>query len=166
VEAYLRTGDRRSQIPVLVALLIAFAIIEWLGVCTGFPFGRYSYTDRWWPAVALPNGGFYPLVVPFAWLMITGGSYLFAVAACLDLVMEQVMTSRLDYWRWTERGPLPGQAPVTNSAAWFGLGVLSGTSLWLVQSRSSREGRWIEAAQAGLLVIGCQFLLVLCLAIL
>ena len=121
----------------LGAVLLLGTIVELTGVLTGFPFGQYAYTDRWWPSVPLLNGGWFPLAVPFAWFLMAGASYLALgrglafvplaglLAASLDLVMEPVMVYRLGYWRWLVPGPLPGGAPLLNFLGWFATASLA-----------------------------------------
>lgn len=130
------------------------ALAEIIGLFTGFPFGRYEYTDRWVPTVPLGMGHRFPLLLPLAWLMMVGGSFLFvsrywqgwklvvgtaALAAAIDIPMERAMTDVLGYWKWTPPGPLYG-APVLNVFGWLGVGALAAFSIRKakVQERSSR----------------------------
>jgi putative membrane protein len=121
--------------------------VEIAGVLTGFPFGRYAYTDRWWPTVLLPGSARFPLQLPFAWFLVAGTAYLTVagfgqgrlgkgyvpmaglLAALVDLVMEPVMTGRLAYWRWLDPGPLPGDAPVANFLGWFATAAVAAVAL-------------------------------------
>lgn len=147
-----------------VRLLFAFvlgAASELIGLATGFPFGRYAYTTEWWPTVALPMGRF-PLMLPFAWLLMAGASLFVAVrldrvmwravilgglvAAVVDLAMEPVMAGPLGYWRWLEPGPLPGGAPVANFFGWWATAALAGAVLGFgvpADRLKSREPAWV-----------------------
>lgn len=128
-------------------LLLAFGLgagAELIGLASGYPFGRYAYTAEWWPTVGLPIGRF-PLMLPFAWLLMAGASTFVAagltravwqtvllgglIAAVVDLAMEPVMAGPLDYWRWLEKGPLPGGAPVSNFLGWWATAVVAGAIL-------------------------------------
>ncbi len=168
----------KSRKATVVGLLPFFALIEYLGIASGFPFGRYAYSDRWWPVVRMAGVGSYPLIVPFAWLLVVGGSILFmagfvkgwvavpigaALATTVDLGMEPVMTGRLGYWSWIERGPLPGHAPWQNAAAWFGLSLITGS--WLRRLGAVGTTRQDAASTAGI-VLGGQILLMACLSLL
>lgn len=131
----------------LGVVLTLGACIEIAGVLTGFPFGHYAYSDRWWPVVPLADGVLFPLQLPFAWFLMAGASYLTVVAlgqgrlgkvytlltgllaALLDLVMEPVMVGRLGYWRWTVPGPLPGGAPISNFLGWFATAAIAAVAL-------------------------------------
>jgi putative membrane protein len=118
------------------------AVAEVVGVVTGAVFGPYTYTHRWAPVVALPGGELFPLLVPWAWLLVAGGCAwalplrgwarsLAAglVAALIDLPMEAVMTEVLRYWEWNPRGPLPGGAPWQNFFAWWAVASAAATLL-------------------------------------
>ena len=85
----------------------------------------------------------FPLLLPLAWLLVAGGSYLVArrawlgaiLATAADFVMEPVMVQRLGYWRWLEPGPLPGGAPWLNPIGWFVCTWVAG----LILSRRERK---------------------------
>lgn len=108
---------------------------ELLGVYTGFPFGRYAYTGAWQPNLVLPGSTNFPLLLPFAWLMVVGSLFVLLrhgsvtgtalrvglAAATIDFFMEGVLTSTLRYWKWLEPSALPGGAPLANIAGWFGV---------------------------------------------
>jgi putative membrane protein len=110
---------------------------------TGLPFGAYRYTNAWWPTIRLGDAGPFPLQLPFAWLLIVGASFLALrpftgrwtwvvaalLAAAIDLAMEPVMTGPLGYWRWSEIGPLPGGAPLANTAGWAAVAMIAGIAL-------------------------------------
>lgn len=166
VEATFR--DYAREVPgAWVRVLAVFALgasAEIVGLATGFPFGRYVYSDAWWPTVALPSGPF-PLSLPFAWLLMAGTSALSwgsrdsrtptmpagaralvggLLAATVDLAMEPVLTGTLGYWRWLERGPLPGGAPLSNFLGWWATAALAGLLLALgAPVTRSRAPRWV-----------------------
>lgn len=127
-----------------ILLLLIGGISEILGVYTGWVFGDYVYTQKWWPTIALPvpsnnlewRTPLYPLVLPFAWIMVVGacqavlpdritgkGRALLAatIATLYDFaLMEPVMVSKLQYWAWryNEDG-LPFGVPWHNYAGWW-----------------------------------------------
>jgi uncharacterized membrane protein len=130
----------------LVAVVLAVALAaEILGVGTGVPFGRYSYTHTLGPEVAGV-----PLLVPLAWLMmaypcllmarvltarlripdparvllvgVTGGAAL----AAWDVFLDPQMVAA-HHWAWAHPSPgLPGVAavPVTNLVGWLVVGTV------------------------------------------
>lgn len=57
---------------ILTVLVLGWAV-EYLGSRTGFPFGRYHYTD-----LLQPQLGGVPLLIPFAWLMMLPPSWAIA----------------------------------------------------------------------------------------
>jgi uncharacterized membrane protein len=70
---------RAWPLPRLVGVLLAVIVLGWaaeyLGSQTGFPFGRYHYTDLLQPQV-----GGVPLLIPLAWLMMLPPSWAIASA--------------------------------------------------------------------------------------
>lgn len=150
---------------VALGVLVLGAGVELTGVATGYPFGRYRYTDHWWPTVTLERIGHFPLLVPVAWLLVVGSSTLAAsamlhaprsrgplalasglLAAVLDLAMEPVMAGPLDYWRWEHPSPLPGGAPLLNFVGWF-VTASAGAAILLrggeVRVQDARDSRWV-----------------------
>lgn len=132
-------GDWRTTAFVLVYC----AGVEIAGVLTGFPFGRYHYTEAWSPLLPLPGGHVFPVALPLAWLMVGGGSWLAigrwiggwqrialsaVVTMLIDVPLEDLMVRGLKYWQWDEPGPIFG-APVQNSVAWLACGVVCAVAL-------------------------------------
>ena len=155
---------------VLAASLIASLAwaIEHIGVTTGFPFGRYSYTAALQPQIF----GVVPLAIVCAWLMVAVGAWQLAGALSagaggrahrpgsglrshllaatlvmlLDLQIEPVATAINRYWVWGQDGWYYG-VPASNFAAWWVVGAL----LTLVVARvlspfepgmAARAGAW------------------------
>jgi|GEM_PF-675015 len=137
-------------------VLLLGVAVEVVGVITGFPFGRYAYSQRWAPVVHLPGVGWFPLLVPLAWFLIVGAAaasvtrfgrgerppWVYAAwaalaAATVDLVMEPVMVYRLGYWEWLDKGPLPGAAPLTNFAGWFAASFVAAWWLYKAGARAA-----------------------------
>jgi len=144
----------------VAGIAIFGGFVEGVGVATGWPFGAYYYTDRWFPTQWLGQGRL-PMQVPFAWALVTLGSlgvarlvpalrsniFLISVAAGLvaalvDLVMEPVMTGPLSYWHWNPLGPLPGGAPLANFFGWWGTAAAGAAiAAWFLRCKcaESRE---------------------------
>jgi len=132
------------------AVLLIGAAAELIGIYTGFPFGRYEYTHAWWPAIDLPGGLTYPLLVPFAWTLVVGGAYFWwraaptailigaLTATLVDLSTEHVLVNRLGYWRWLEPAQLAG-APYSNYIAWFVVSALALGTLWRLGARPTKR---------------------------
>jgi len=143
-------GDWRK-----VAIVLAFsAAAEVVGLYTGFPFGRYEYTSHWWPSLPLTNGHQFPFLLPFAWFMVVGGSYLSVrqlvegwqavaltalVTALIDAPMERGMTTVFRYWTWLEQGRVFG-APLQNSFGWAAVSAIAAGVL-LEKSPASKVSR-------------------------
>lgn len=134
---------------------------EAVGVTTGVPFGRYTYTEAWWPTVGLPSGGHYPVSVPLAWLLVVGGLWLVLAAvtkgwqrvlavglaaALFDAPLEDLMTNHLGYWKWLDTGPVFG-APILNSVGW--LATASVAALVLGDRPVAERARQAAAVLAG-----------------
>lgn len=162
---------------IAVALVLGIGIVaEVVGLYTGYPFGRYVYTGRWLPSIGLPGGMNFPLLLPFAWLMVTSGAYLvvrrFAsgipaifgtafLAALVDLPMEWAMVVNLRYWEWTDPswpiGDVGFGVPWLNSLGWLGVSLLAGWVFVACESHRGNEmppkqGPWILGLQTALMV--------------
>jgi uncharacterized membrane protein len=122
---------RRAIAFALIVLPLAFAV-EFIGVTTGLPFGRYHYTG----ALVPPVLGRVPAPITCAWLMIVLGSLVTArvyaagarrgittliaaaLATGLDACLEPTAFHVKSYWLWEQSGPYYG-VPTRNFVGWF-----------------------------------------------
>jgi putative membrane protein len=120
----------RGLLAALCIAVISWAV-EHIGVTTGLPFGRYSYTD----VLGWKFDGAVPLPIPFAWLLVVpaaiGAARLLVraghsislllvaplLALTLDLLLEPVAAYITGYWQWLDSGPYYG-VPTANFLAW------------------------------------------------
>ena len=125
---------RRGALAALAVLLLAWGV-EHLGVSSGFPFGRYTYTTMLQPQLF----GVVPLPIACAWLMVAAGGWQIAGAVArtasgritlaatlvllLDLQIETVATRVNSYWIWHDSGWYYG-VPTANFVAWWLVGLL------------------------------------------
>lgn len=143
---------RRGGLAALAVFLLAWGV-EHLGVSTGFPFGRYVYTDLLQPQLF----GVVPLAIGCAWLMVAFGGWQIArrllprarqadalpallsatLVLLLDLQIETITTRVHRYWVWLESGPYYG-VPTANFVAWWLVGLL----MALVVARALPAGAW------------------------
>lgn len=123
----------RGATAALWIWILALAV-EYVGVTTGVPFGRYIYTDM----LGLKLDGAVPLPIPFAWLLVVPGAIstarllgikgrmLISAAPLLivlfDLLLEPFAVYILGYWTWLEYGPYYN-VPSTNFLAWGAVGL-------------------------------------------
>jgi putative membrane protein len=107
---------------------------ELVGVATGRPFGRYSYSERLGPRV-----GGVPLLAAAAWAALARPAWVSAgwlvrrralrvpvAAAALtawDVFLDPRMAAE-GYWNWPEGGRYEG-VPASNFAGWFATGVVA-----------------------------------------
>lgn len=176
-----RAGPR--AVRALAAVLALGAVSEIVGLATGYPFGPYAYTERWWPTVPLGSLGPFPLLLPWAWLLMAGGCYFtlagrlrgqwpvyreWVVPACLaagiDFLMEPVMVDVLRYWEWRGvpvvivfggRWTLPG--PFPGGADWlnpFGWIAVAALAGWVLQ-RAARDEDLTDRSPALVLAGHC-----------
>ncbi|WP_246096250.1 carotenoid biosynthesis protein [Paenibacillus sinopodophylli] len=121
-------------------------ILEWVGTETGWPFGRYEYSEtlRFW------NGGV-PLAIGFAWIGVMSSGVLLSTgttkwlralqagmfAVLFDLVLDPVAFAQ-QFWIWSEEGAfgLYYGVPLQNFAAWFVTAALLSLLYPLKQERS------------------------------
>lgn len=129
-------GWRKAAQFACVVLSLAFAA-EYIGVATGFPFGKYDYVGTLWP----PIFGRVPAPISLAWLMIALGSLAVAhallprrgwlavtalsavLATLLDACIEPTAVSIKHYWIWRDTGPFYG-VPLANFAGWLGVALV------------------------------------------
>lgn len=135
--SFLSYGFRYFATYLLITFFFAL-IVEQIGSRTGWPFGNYVYDA----SLGIQIAGV-PLVVPFAWIMLThpiliaarriaphwvflyGGAGLMA----WDLFLDPQMVSA-HRWTWTVTGPhVPFQPeiPLSNAAGWLfaGMGLIA-----------------------------------------
>jgi uncharacterized membrane protein len=135
-DAWSRSGAR-SAVTLVAVAGGGGLLAEVTGLHTGFPFGRYEYTDDLgWPVAGVPG------VVPLAWLMMAWPALLagralavkpagvVVVAACAlaawDVFLDPQMVDA-GYWTWSSPEPsvpLVAGIPVTNFAGWLLVAVL------------------------------------------
>ena len=150
--------------PIGAALIFASGVaLEYTGVATGVPFGRYRYTGVLVPS--LPGG--VPLAMGFAWLFIvvcglftarrlfgrvlTGLPLALAGAALalgLDLLLEPVAYRVKGYWQWLDPGPGAGYygVPWSNFAAWFAAALVMNRLLVSFIGGEPAKWTWLPAA--------------------
>jgi putative membrane protein len=131
--ASLTTLTATERGPLLLFAAGGF-IAEVIGVDTGLPFGRYTYTSTLGPAVAGV-----PLAIAAAWLILlafardtaarlTQSRALAtllgaAIMTASDLLIDPIATNLLNFWHWTQPGPWYG-VPTINFAGWFATSAL------------------------------------------
>jgi putative membrane protein len=149
----------RTGLGVLLLVTVTAVAFESLGLASGFPYGRYEYSDALGPAVLGV-----PLLVPLAWLMMAWPSWVLAdrlsrpvrrghraavrvaVAAAVfagwDVVLDPQMV-QAGYWTWSSPRPaLPGieTVPLTNLAGWLLAGIVLMALLDVLVTRASCRG--------------------------
>jgi len=145
----LELGWKRGVLILTVLSLYAFGF-EYLAITTGFPYGRFSYTEK----IGFRLGGQVPWTVAFAWVPLILASYGLAqrfvqVRWCqivlsaiflvlIDLVLDPGAVA-LKFWIWESNGPFYG-VPVSNFVGWF-LSGLVGSIILAKLLRGSIYGR-------------------------
>ncbi|WP_424768092.1 carotenoid biosynthesis protein [Paenibacillus sp. sgz302251] len=124
------SGGVNKQLYLRALLVGAFTfVLEWVGTETGWPFGRYEYSEtlRFW------DGGV-PLAIAFAWIGVMSSGVLLSRASnritraiqvglfalAFDLVLDPVAFAQ-QFWIWSEEGAFGTYygVPLQNFAAWF-----------------------------------------------
>jgi uncharacterized membrane protein len=169
VHAVLSRGVRTGVGLLLVVGLTAVAF-ESVGLATGFPYGRYAYSDALGPTLLGV-----PFLVPLAWLMMAWPSWLLgdrlapgtsprllrvliaaAVFAAWDVVLDPQMV-QAGYWTWAHPAPgLPGigTVPLTNLAGWLLAGVVLMGLLDVLVARTAVAGAPRIGAGAPFVALG------------
>ncbi|HUT21771.1 MAG TPA: carotenoid biosynthesis protein [Anaerolineae bacterium] len=87
-------GWARATFTALMILALGWTV-EYLGSHTGFPFGRYHYTNRLWPQL-----GNVPLLIPVAWLMMLPPAWAIGQAIVAEQRLLFVGASALAFTTW------------------------------------------------------------------
>jgi len=149
LHALLSYGARYAFTYLSIALTFGF-FIELLGVSTGWPFGIYEYDPSLGPQLISV-----PLVVPFAWAMIThpvlcvarrvSGNWVFLVGGfglmAYDLFLDPQMVNA-GRWKWEVTGshvPFTPEVPLSNAFGWLLSGMALIAILHLVLPRDRRK---------------------------
>jgi putative membrane protein len=155
----------RTGVGLFVVGTTTAVAFEAVGLATGFPYGRYEYSDALGPTLLGV-----PFLVPLAWLMMAWPSWVLAdrltrqlrprrrsvvrvavaaaILAAWDVVLDPQMV-QAGYWTWAHPEPgLPGipAVPLTNLAGWLAAGVVLMTLLSPLVSRTSADPRIGDAA--------------------
>jgi uncharacterized membrane protein len=157
----------RTGAGLLAVVAVTALAFEAVGLATGFPYGRYSYSAALGPTVLGV-----PFLVPLAWLMMAWPCRLLAqrlvpdraarvlVAAGLFVAWDVVLDPQMvqaGYWTWAHPRPgLPGidTVPLTNLGGWLLAGLVLMPLLDLLVARTARPGGPRVGAAAPLLVLG------------
>ena len=147
LHSYLSYGKLFALIFGAFTLLYGYGIEE-LGIRSGWPFGTYHYD----PSLGFAIAGV-PLVVPFAWLMMSypvviaarkvaqGWIFLYGGLALMawDIFLDPQMVAA-GRWHWKLVGPhspFAPQIPLSNTAGWLfaGMGLIALLNLVLPRER-------------------------------
>ncbi|BCS93815.1 carotenoid biosynthesis protein [Metallosphaera javensis (ex Sakai et al. 2022)] len=112
-----------SVVFFIIGFLIGY-LFEFLGVHTGFPFGKYYYTS----GLGYEILGV-PLIIPFLWSTLAYFSYLPSgnpfisswIMVMIDLTVDPLF-SRFD-WHWITPGQYFG-VPISNFVSWYAISLL------------------------------------------
>jgi putative membrane protein len=172
VHAALSRGFRVG-LGLFLTVMVTAVAFESVGVATGFPYGRYEYSDALGPTVLGV-----PFLVPLAWLMLAWPGWVLAdrlarpvregrravvrvaVAAAVFAAWDVVLDPQLvqaGYWTWAHPRPgLPGipTVPLTNLAGWLLAGAVLMALLDRLVSRTSVTDAPRVGDAAPLLAIG------------
>jgi carotene biosynthesis associated membrane protein len=144
-------GLRNAAVLVAVTLGGGF-LVEVLGVATGFPFGRYAYSDALGPKLLDV-----PLVIPLAWAWMAWPAWLAAGRltthrwarvslaglglAAWDLFLDPQMVAA-GYWRWTTSASVTLEGvPLLNYAGWLFVSLAMMALLSLADRLSTVDSR-------------------------
>ena len=152
-----------SVIGATLWIILIAGIAETLGVMTGFPFGRYVYTDQMgWKLL-----GIIPWIIPACWLILVFNAYIICcvliiprhlplrdgnhllilvtafVVTLVDFNLEPVAVNVKQYWIWLERDHVYYGVPRLNFFGWFVISmILAGV---MSQVLDPRRWRWSTA---------------------
>ncbi|HEX8089265.1 MAG TPA: carotenoid biosynthesis protein [Blastocatellia bacterium] len=153
--------SRRGELASLLAASLLGFIAEVVGVCRGFLFGDYVYTNTLGPQLFGV-----PLVMAIAWMVLVAyvrqmlmrfslPAWVEASIAALwmtaiDLVIDPLAAGALDYWRWGGAGVYYG-VPASNFAGWLGVSLLIFGTIGVLFGRGRQSNAY--ACRIGLSII-------------
>lgn len=171
--AWLAVNFGRGGLFAGAAVFLLGLALEYVGVGTGMPFGRYAYMGVLVPE--LPGG--VPLAIGFAWLLIIVAGLFTArsllprstetkgwaicllgavLAVGLDLLLEPVAFHVKGYWEWLEgeNGAAYYGVPWSNFATWLVASFLMNLGVYrLIAGSRSLVWNWLPAALYGMNVV-------------
>ena len=169
--AWLTVNFGRAGFLAGAAVFLLGVALEYVGVSTGVPFGRYAYMGVLVPE--LPGG--VPVAIGFAWLLIIVGGLFTALrlmprrtrgnswAICLlgaglavglDLLLEPVAVHVKGYWEWLDGGAGYYGVPWSNFATWLGASFLMMLGVYrLIAVRGNLKWKWLPTALYGMNVV-------------
>ena len=137
LHSYLAFGKKFALLFGAITLIYSFGV-EVLGVKSGWPFGTYRYDASLGVAIAGV-----PLLVPFAWVMMTypiviaarkvasGWAFLYGGLGLMawDIFLDPQMVAA-GRWHWKlvgPRSPFASAIPLSNTAGWLfaGMGIIA-----------------------------------------
>lgn len=155
IHGHLAYGWQYALSYLVITSLFSF-LIEYVGLTTGWPFGKYEYS----PTLGYEIGGV-PLVVPLAWVMMAhpmlivarrlSRHWVFLIGgyglAAWDLFLDPQMVDD-GRWKWEFSGssvPFQPQIPLSNAFGW----LLAGMALIALLHRALPRERRKEPASFG-----------------
>lgn len=160
---------RRGVLAAVAVAILSFAV-EYVGVTTGVPFGRYTYTNM----LGIKLGAV-PLPIPFAWLLAVPGAIAVAhllrmhgwwrvpatalLVVIFDLAIEPFAAHVAGYWRWLDDGFFYS-IPFANFVAWGATGFVLAAITLALCTRWQPQRATVELPAVLFLLNLIQFLLV------
>jgi uncharacterized membrane protein len=163
----------RTGLGVLLLVAVTAVAFEAVGLATGFPYGRYGYSDALGPTLLGV-----PFLVPLAWLMMAWPARVLAerlarpvwssrrravrigaaagIFAGWDVVLDPQLV-QAGYWTWVNPRPgLPGidTVPLTNLGGWLLAGGVLMALLDVLVARTSVTDAPRIGGQAPFLALG------------
>ena len=150
VYALLMVFDWPLALTLLLYVTLVGALMEYIGLRSGFPFGRYRYSTLLQPQIA----GL-PLQIIFEWALVAIPTWallslfnlpivLFCGASALiimgwDLFYDHLFVA-MGFWHWEKATPHLSGIPLSNYAGWFITGLLlsSGAALFFPLAQLSQ----------------------------
>jgi putative membrane protein len=143
LHSFSEMSRRDATLFLFVSFLVSYSF-EYLGVTTGFPFGRYSYSSFLEPFI-----GPVPAIIPMMWASLGYFCYMASSSPLTSSLMMVALDTALDprvsphLWKWLDGGVYFGVPPL-NFLGWFVTSLAIFLSFRKVSAHTQRDsGRYL-----------------------
>jgi bisanhydrobacterioruberin hydratase len=161
------TVGKRKGWVIIVSLSIFAVVFESFAILTGFPYGKFTYTDLIGPKIF----GIVPISIAFAWSPLVIGSCVISnlyvrnqflriflsaiILMAIDMVLDPGSVA-LQFWSWEGMNFLY-TVPLTNFLGWLLSGLIGSSIIFIVTKKQIDS---VKQSQLQMLLISSYLILI------